>query len=265
MLLPFSERARQAAQKVDLAIDDAAIESAKKLIEVVKSKQLRELQASDDLQQVKQLAICKVILSLCPYPIIADFANNYSLLWKRHFATNVNDSEEFAREVFPSITFGSQCKISVFDYLAAEENILIVDVSNGYVHLTKDHLSDVLAHQIKRRVMSIPSSANMPESVKIAAEELAKQYAAFLPKGAKNLEKEEIKKIRQGSPEGGRFYGCMKLSRACFRDGLSFEEAKQIILEYVKACSPGKNPFTEKEALTCLEWLYRKGQKLVSS
>ncbi len=261
-MLPFSEQARQAAQNVDFTIDAASIQSARQFVGLVVSRAITDPLNSNDLAEVKKLALCKVILSMCPYPIIARFADNYSLLWKKYFNSNPKSADDFARELFPSIVLGDKCTIPVFEYLAAEESIAMIDVSSGVVILSRQELTDTLRRQVKRRVLSIPSSGFLPTEVKSAAESLAKEFAAFMPKGAKNLEKEEIRQIRSGVAEGGRFYGCMKLSRACFRDGLSLEEAKQIILEYVKACAPGKTPFTEKEALTCLEWLYRKGQRV---
>lgn len=262
MILPFSEKARQLAHSSDLAIGRGSISEAKGFIEGVALRQVNELGFTNDVAEVKKLAICKAILSLCPYPVIVRFANNYAKLWQRFFRDNPAKQMEFAAEAFPSLTTeGGVFKIGVFDFLAAEESISLMHLQNGKVLLSKQELTTVIYGQVKRLVMTVPKSAVLPEDIKEVAASLAKQFAPLVPKGAKHLEKEEVKKIRQGVGEGGRYYACMKLSRACFNDGLSLDEAKQIILEYVKACPQGRNPFTEKEALTCLEWVYRKGDQ----
>ncbi len=109
--------------------------------------------------------------------------------------------------------------------------------------------------------MQVPASAVKPQAIQEAGRALSLQFVSHLPK-TYFLQREEIKKIRAGLSEGQRFYGCMKLCRACYRDDLSFEEASKVIVEYVSACAVGSSPFTEKEALGYLEWVYRKGNRL---
>ncbi len=261
MILPFSEKARQAAQSsTEFSLDSNTVEASVLYIGQVLRKQVKEADA--DALDIKKLAVCKAILSLCPYPLIARFSDYYSKLWAKFFMQNKTAALGFGREIFPTMQIqGSDFKVNVFEYLNAEESPSFANLSKGVVSLDESELNDVLARQVKRRVMSIPNQPVFPEEVKQAAMQLSKEFALSIPRGSKHLEKEEIKQIRLGIAEGGRYYGCMKLSRACFNDGLSFEEAKQVIEEFVKSCPPSKNPFTEKEALTCLEWLYRKGTK----
>lgn len=249
----------------EFLLDSATLEECKVFIEYVWAKPPL-IEARDMVGEAKKLAMCKAILSLCPYSIIARFADNYSRAWQLFFRDNAQVRGEFAKEVFPSLVENDdgEFKVNVFEFLAAEESVLLIRLSDGLVYLSLQDLIEVLANQVKRRIMSIPQSPLVPVEMKLIAIDLAKNHSA--PRGAtgaKNLDKVEIKQIRLGIAEGGRYYGCMKLSRACFNDGLSFEEAKQVIEEFVKACPPSKNPFTEKEALNCLEWLYRKGTKNV--
>ncbi len=261
MLMPFSEKARQAAQSSEFTIDDFLLQATVEFIESVLTNQRLDVSASD-ICDVKKLALAKVVLSLCPYHLIARFSDNYAKLWRRYFRDHQEAAAQFGREVFPTLSSGEWHIVNVFDYLAAEESISLANVSNGTVHLSNSELNDVLARQVKRRVLVVPSSPNVPEEVKRVAIELSKRFALPVAKQAKFLEREEIKKIRLGLPEGERYYGCMKLARACFRDELSLEQAKQVIMEFVKACPPSRNPFTDREAYTCLEWVYRKGLKV---
>lgn len=267
MILPFSEKAKQLAHAPNFSLDFNALNNAKEFIESTIAGRITEVEAADAVNEVKKLAVCKAILSLCPYYMIGRFANNYGRLWQKYFRDNPQVEAQFAGEVFPSLVQSGDAgfRINVFEFLNAEESISLMRIENGVVILSRSELSDVLVSQVKRRVMSIPQSPVLPEEVKQVALQLAKLYAPLAPRGAKNLEKPEVKQIRLGVAEGGRYYGCMKLSRACFNDGLSFEEAKQIILEYLTACSQGKSPFTEKEAFTCLEWVYKKGNQRIGT
>lgn len=259
--LPFSERAKALAQSEHFSIDSRALLESQQFIEKMLAGQVKEVEASEEAIEVKKLAICKVILALCPYPLIARFADEYSRLWIKFFRSHQVIAAEFARETFPSLTQRPEYfSIGVFDYLAAEESISFVNVENGKVFIPAEQLPILLGKQVRRKVLSIPATAIFPPEVKQIAQSLSSRFALFLPRRSKQLEKDEIKQIRLGLTEGKRFYGCMKLSRACFNDGLSLEEAKQVIIEFVKACPPSKNPFTEKEAFTCLEWVYRKGK-----
>ncbi|MFH0714013.1 MAG: hypothetical protein V1722_05595 [Candidatus Micrarchaeota archaeon] len=263
MLLPFSEKARQMAQTQEFTLDKKVIVDSKVFIAALLSKQLPET-ITGNVQAVRQLAVCKVILSICPYQLIFRFANAYSSLWQKFFRDNKTSAMEFAKELFPSISLNDATRIysiPVFEFLEVEESISLQRVEKGVVLLFSDELNEVLGRQVRRKVLTVPQSSIIPVEVKAVAAQLSKEFALSLPKSAKNLERLEIKQIRMGQPEGGRFYGCMKLSRACFRDNLSFEEAKQVIFEYVKSCPQGKSPFSEKEALTTLEWVYRKGQQ----
>ncbi len=262
MYFPFSEKARQLAKTQGFQLNSEAISLGQKFIEEIVLGKQRELQVLGDMENIKLLAVCKAILSLCPYFIAARFADNYSKLWQKFFADNSQQAVEFASEVFPSLSVSARdVKISVFDYLNAEESLFQVQVSNGTVFLTNEQLVKVLARQVKRKVLSAPSSASLPLSLKKAASELSTRFVALTPVNSKHLEKQEVKKIRLGVAEGNRYYSCMKLVRACFLDNLSFEEAKQVLLDFVKACPQGKNPFTEKEGLACLEWTYRKTRR----
>ncbi|MDP3742601.1 MAG: hypothetical protein Q8R15_04765 [Candidatus Micrarchaeota archaeon] len=265
MILPFSEKARQAVQgQGAFLLDSDTLEQCKGFIEAVWARPPL-IETTDMVPEAKKLAMCKAILSLCPYSIIARFAYNYSNGWKKFFRDNPQVKMEFASEVFPSLvqSINGGFNVNVFEFLAAEESVSLLPLSKGVVYLSLQDLSEVLANQVKRRVMSIPQSTLVPNELKLVAIELAKAHAPRGATGAKNLEKQEIRQIRLGIAEGGRYYGCMKLSRACFNDGLSFEEAKQVVLDYVKVCPQGRNPFTEKEAFTCLEWVYRKGSQRI--
>ncbi len=262
MIPPFSEKARQAVQgQMEFSLDAESIKYASQYIEATLRSRGRETSA--DSLNVKQLAVCKAILSLCPYTLIARFSDYYSMLWAKVFRDNETEALEFAKEIFPSLQLqpaSGGFTVTVFEYLNAEESISLARILNGIVFLSNEELIEVLARQVKRRILTLPSQPVLPEEVKQAALQLSKQFAVLIPRSSKQLEKQEIKLIRLGVSEGGRFYACMKLVRACFNDGLSLEEAKQVTSEFVKACPPSKNPFTEKEALNCLEWMYRKGR-----
>ncbi len=261
MSLPFSQKTRQAFLTSDFALNSDTLSTAKRFIEKVLTRP--QSVTESELEDAKLLATSKLLLSLSPYQLIARFAGNYSRLWRKRFVENPSEANEFSGEVFPTLARSENgvYSINVFDYLASEESISFVELKNGNVTLSHEDFLDALCRQVRKKALTVPQYVTPPIEARQFAQSLATEFAASIPKGKKFLEKPDIKQILLGVAEGGRFYACMKLCRACFKDGLSLEEAKQIILGFVKACPPSKNPFTEKEALTCLEWLYRKGNK----
>ncbi len=259
MFLPFSEQAKKELLRADLKPGEEAVHGAKNFIESVIMSNAKEVsQGKGGVEDAATLALCKAILSLCPYYVLSRFADKYSKLWANFFSSNPQAAHVFAQELFPSL---SGNKVNVFEFLKAEESISLREVSQGFVHLPEQELLDVIANQVRKKVMQVPVSAEKPQAIQEAARVLSKQFVSPLPKTS-FLQREEIRKIRSGLPEGQRFYGCMKLCRACFKDNTSFEDAAKVLSEYVAACAPGSTPFTEREALACLEWVYRKGNKL---
>ncbi len=261
MILPFSENAKKLVQNEPARIDEKILFSAKSFIEKVMARETKELIIKNEVEGAKLLAISKAILSLCPYHILAIFADNYSKLWGKFFVNNPAIADEFLKELFPSMQLDGNAKINIFEFLKAEESISLVSAFGGFVYLSREELSEVAVKQVKKRIMQLPLNSNLPREFQEVAVELTRQSPSPAPK-SKALEKDDVKEIRAGVKEGQRYYACMKLSRACFRDDLSFDQAKQVIVNYVNACQQGKTPFTEKEALKCLEWVYRKGKRL---
>lgn len=68
-----------------------------------------------------------------------------------------------------------------------------------------------------------------------------------------------VEKLREnGMPVGKRNLGSKVLALACKLDGLSLEDCKQVIKEYIQNLPKGNDPYTEEEAFRWVDWVYQQ-------
>lgn len=189
---------------------------------------------------------------------------------------NTATLQKVAQEMIPSLQQdGESYTMSVLDYAKNGRDLAHRQVEAGKVWLDAQEFQELMRKAIENRLLStVPLGAirQIPEQYKIAAEELHK----LLPKeteliysgelagkmGAKELylTRNCVQELRKGAGEGKRWYACMALSIALRHDRVPIEKAREVITEFAVNCSKGAQPFTAREAISTLEWAYKRDQ-----
>ncbi|MCL5011625.1 MAG: hypothetical protein M1594_01890, partial [Candidatus Marsarchaeota archaeon] len=117
--------------------------------------------------------------------------------------------------------------------------------------------SRTLESVVKKAVVKKIEDIHVSDAPSVLKNEALKFQPVF-PSGEKGklLSKKCMVEILKGVGEGKRYYGSMALSIACLKDGLSLDDASNVLKVYVNNCDRGVNSFTEKEALNTLKWVY---------
>jgi len=173
--------------------------------------------------------------------------------------------ETLAKDFLPSIrpTEASNYSVSLADYLTSGNPLLYAPLEKGQLFFTRAELAELLYNAIKNRVgdLSSVSLKTLPPMVF----EAAKQLEPRLPKekllsgfkSGKYLELPCIKAVHAGVAEGKRYYGSMALAIACVKDGVPKEDALKLASEYAENSVKGSSPYTAREAMQTIDWVYR--------
>lgn len=179
---------------------------------------------------------------------------------------------EVARDFLPSAQEVTErnavsFSVSLHDYLNAGGALLEADLEQGRVLVDRNDLLPLLRNAVRKRLTDFTglSARDIPEAAReVAGElrhELAVKQAAPSPlrTGSQTpfLERNCVKTILKGESEGKRYYGSMALAIACLRDGLTREAASEVMKNYAANCARGSRPFTQREALNALDWIYK--------
>lgn len=174
-----------------------------------------------------------------------------------------------ARDFFPSISFGGDasseefsCTMPLTDFLGnGGTHLHGVQLEGGSVFLAKSALLACLKKAIFRKARSPVQLPKLPEIFSSAASELH----AMLPKPletssfkGKHLQLPCMQALLKGAPEGKRFYASMSVAIACKKDGLDIGKAREVMAGFVNSCQKGSRPFTEREGMATLEWVYKR-------
>ncbi|MCX6767819.1 MAG: hypothetical protein NTY90_03780 [Candidatus Micrarchaeota archaeon] len=167
-----------------------------------------------------------------------------------------------ARDFFPSAAAAAgEYSVSLPDFLKYGSGLIHAGVEAGKVFMDRGDLTGVLREAITAKVMDLPKvrASEVPALVREAAEELEEELPkeSFTGFAGKHLALSCVKKILSGMEEGRRYYGSMALAIACIRDGLAREEAKKVMEQYAGNCRRATHPFTAREALATLDWVYK--------
>lgn len=176
---------------------------------------------------------------------------------------------EVAHELLPSLQQEDDFfTVAVLDYAKSGRDLAHQEVEGGRVWLDRQ-----AALQLVRRAIEVRAFPSFPSaSLKQAPEEMrkaAEQLRAALPKqelpsgvggrfGGSYLARQCVQELRKGVGEGKRWYASMAIAIALRHDGVQLEQARQAMSEFAANCGKGAQPFTAREALATLEWVYKR-------
>jgi hypothetical protein len=186
-----------------------------------------------------------------------------------------DDFLEVARDLLPSVEIQGKgdsafFAVSVFDFLRAGGALLTADLEKGQVTLDRDGLSALMEEAIALRISDFAEAKprKLPSVVREAAEELRRGIPAnALPSmqaafRGSHLSLPCVQTLLRGVGEGKRYYGAMTIAVACARDGIARDAAGEIMRQYVDSNDRGTNPFTLREGLAVLDWVFKHGGEI---
>ena len=255
---PFISKAKSLITTDTISYDE--LEKAKNhVIDVVKKQFPPQ---STPQEEVRKHALARLLLiALDDAFSFQSYAKNTAYHYKQLLQQNPQGLEEVARDFFPSLEKTVGYQVSLPDFVASGKNLADQQLENGRITLTEQQLLQITGNAIEQRLLQQPQRPQtIPQLVLEVAEELRQELPKreFEPskfKG-KHLESGCIQAALKGAPEGKRYYGAMGVAIACLNDQLGKEKARQVVQEYVKNCRPGSQPFTEREAMQVLDWVY---------
>jgi hypothetical protein len=227
----------------------------------------------NNLEELSSYALARVLLAVL---------SNY--LWTKKFGSEeakraeraLKEEEEgifilVAGDLLPSVKAEDSAQfsysVSLTDFLKNGGELANAELEHGRIFLKKDGLARLLRKVMEKRITDFSGidARKIPALVKESARELEEMMPKETGAGGaaagfrgKYLSQECIQKILSGMPEGKRFYGAMALAIACWNDRLPRDEAIKVMDAYAKNCRRATHPFTLREAINSLDWVYRK-------
>ncbi|MFH0922612.1 MAG: hypothetical protein V1811_00970 [Candidatus Micrarchaeota archaeon] len=256
---PFLSQARALLQNDNVKYEE--LERAEDFVIDSLEKRKKETFRSAE-EEARTLVLAKLLLASLQNELVArKFASSKAEEFVEMLkAGDESDLHVVAKEFFPSL---DNQQISLDDFLKAGGKLADAQLEEGRVFLDEHALFRLLRNAIAFKLsdFSQVNLRNVPKLVREAGQELAERIprepafaSAF--KG-KYLQLECVQKILKGVPEGKRYYGSTTLAIACVKDGLSREQAAQVMQDYVNNCPRGAQPFTLREALASVDWVYK--------
>jgi hypothetical protein len=185
------------------------------------------------------------------------------------------DFLEVAADLLPSVEMRGKgdsalFSVSVFDFLRAGGALLAADLEKGQVTLDRDGLSALMEEAIALRISDFAEARpkRLPAVVREAAEEFRRGIPAnALPSAQASFKGSHlslpcVQTLLRGVGEGKRYYGAMTIAVACARDGIGRDAAGEIMRQFVDSNERGTNPFTLREGLAVLDWVYKHGGEI---
>ena len=271
---PFLTQARALLKNDNVKYEE--LERAEDFVIDALEKKRKETQRSAE-EEARTLVLAKLLLASLQNELVArKFASSKA----EEFVDLLKNGDEselqtVAKDFFPSLdshtlslegilsSLDYPHTISLDDFLKAGGKLAEAQLDGGRVFLDEHALFRLLRNAIAFKLSDFSqiNLRNVPALVREAAQELGERIprepafaSAF--KG-KYLQLECVQKILKGVPEGKRYYGSTTLAIACVKDGLSREQAAQVMQDYVNNCTRGSQPFTLREALASVDWIYK--------
>lgn len=256
---PFLSQARALLQNDNVKYEE--LERAEDFVIDSLEKRRKENFKSAE-EEARILVLAKLLLASLQNELVArKFASSKAEEFVELLKTgDESELDAVAKDFFPSL---DGKKISLDDFLKAGGKLAEAQLEEGRVFLDEHALFRLLRNAIAFKLSDFSqiNLRSVPKLVREASQELAERIprepafaSAF--KG-KYLQLECVQKILKGVPEGKRYYGSTTLAIACVKDGLSREQAAQVMQDYVNNCPRGTQPFTLREALASLDWVYK--------
>ena len=263
---PFLSFSRNFLSEPSVTSADELEGIATKLVARVEAKSFLLPSASPE-KAVKEYALARLLLN---YLNNQDFARKYARVFSRFVEQNLENADEtelmaVAKDFFSTIEReNEEYVVSAFECLKYSNAPLNTGVLGGKIFLTKESLAGVLAQAVEKKFLdfSALSVQKIPQELRKSIESLASLFPESEEKPVYDVPKGFftnlpcISFIRAGISEGRRYYGAMALCIACVKDGLPLAQAQHVLREYSASCKSGANPFTEREALATLSWVY---------
>ncbi|MEM4254822.1 MAG: hypothetical protein QXR53_00635 [Candidatus Norongarragalinales archaeon] len=215
----------------------------------------------DASREAKSLLLSRIML--CSLGL--GFLRKFAFLKAREYARLLEKEEgkvlvEIAKDFFPSLEKAEGgFRVSMVEYLQYGRSLPRANVLKGMVFFDEGELRACLREAIQERIAdSEKLSSKLPENVSGAAQKLRE----FVPRDftsqfkGKLLQRGELQNILKGVGEGKRYYGAMAVAIACLKDGLSRDEAADVMGSYVANCGKGAHPFTPREGDAVVDWVY---------
>jgi len=219
-------------------------------------------------REVKNLLLARLML----YSAGISFLRKFAWLKSGEYERQLQEEEEetlaqIARDFFPSFQKEGpdSFKVSFIDCLQYGRNLNEAAVEKGMVFFDKHELLLCLRDAINVRVADHSKlDSRLPEPLAKASAELKESVKdvfardnAFTAMKGKYLQRPELQAILKGVGEGKRYYGAMAIAIASMKDGMTKDQAMEVMQQYVENCSGGSHPFTQREGQSTVEWVYR--------
>lgn len=215
-------------------------------------------------REAKNLVLSRLMLYSLGMGFLRKFAFRKAREYSRELEKESMDTLiAIARDFFPSIeAVEGGFKVALVEYLEYGHGLSQAQVSHGKVFFNEQELRACLRQAIETRISDYGrlDSRSLPENIKSEALKLREVIPRdFAPRAStgKLLQRPELQNILKGVGEGKRYYGAMAIAIACVKDGLTREEALEVMQNYVSNCAGGAHPFTSGEGNSVVEWVYR--------
>ncbi|MEM0475325.1 MAG: hypothetical protein QW343_00850 [Candidatus Norongarragalinales archaeon] len=278
---PFLTAARKFVGDGDTEVSFEELEQAARHINSVLANPSAPLTVyATPASAVRSHALARLLLSILNNRFVTRrYANARAVQASRALAGEEDsDLLEVARDLLPSVRMHGKSdsavfEVSVFDFLRAGGALLNADLEKGVVTLDRNGLNALLEEAISSRISDFTEAKpqRVPAVVREAAEELRKSLppnalpstqAAF--RGS-HLSLPCVQAVLRGVSEGRRYYGAMTIAVACARDGITRDAAAEIMRQFVDSNERGTNPFTLREGLAVVDWVYKHGGEIAFS
>jgi hypothetical protein len=262
---PFTAQAKRYLQELNVEhVTEEEIKNAETRVDAaLKQAPVHE---SNDKAVIVSYALSRILLAAMNDEWLA---RQYAQ-WESKRATeffkkdSTTNQLRVATEFFPSLKQEkNEWTVTVAEHASAGADLSLEEVENGLVHLDLEGLISLFERAIENKVKDLQKIDNkkLPPLLKQRAielrETLPKQERIASQYEGKHIELDCIKSIREGVGEGKRYYGCMAVSIACAKDGLTQEQARDVVRDYATACQKGGQPYTASEALNTLAWVMK--------
>ncbi|MBI5224726.1 hypothetical protein HY989_02555 [Candidatus Micrarchaeota archaeon] len=267
MKYPFSEKAREYLAKENIfAVSELQIRGAQE--RVASSLQNTQRKKGDARSEIISYVLARILLGCLKDP----YAAKKFGLAEAQFALDELEKDDpasisqISAEFFPSVEIEvEKIAIAIPEYLKVGFDLVNEKVENGKVVFERKEFFKLLKSAIANKISDISiDPKSLPENIREKAsdlveivERLERPSKALSSFKGKYITLPAMKKILEGLPEGKRYYGSMTLAIACVKDNLAREEAEQLLSIYAKNCQRSTHDYTEREALACLDWVYR--------
>ncbi len=188
--------------------------------------------------------------------VVGDFFPSFALAEKNE--QTISEAEKNSQNFF---------ELLLTDFLAWCDGLPQRQLSKGKILVSREEalslFEKAVFFKLRRR---LPASGELPPLFKEYSFELKQRLdsdSSLVQRAPRDYSGQYlslpcIQWILKGVAEGKRYYASMALAVACRKDNLPREQAAQAMQQFVDACGKSAHPFTIREGLASLDWVYRR-------